>query len=266
MTSGSPNNAAREEALRGIVLALPLYYCDPIIIGRHPDIVGDANAEVFSGSATYLELPSRKIIVTNAHVIRKYQEMHDQDARTILQLPNRLLSNARDRIIDIDDASDLATLDATDIELSPRPSGLEELRPRQFYRPVSWPPSAVNEGDVILSGGWPKALRHDTQGMRNIEHNPYSIAAVAVTLAMPDRFRIRLDRNELTTAFGKRDWDEKDYDFRGMSGAPVLRRNPLNYELVGIISEYREPPYDTFAVTNVSNIKSDGALWHNTRR
>lgn len=262
MTPGSSAGAA----LREVVLALPLYYCDPIIVGRHPDIVGETNAEIFSGSATYLELPSRKIVVTCAHVIRKFQGLHDDDNRTILQLPNRLLNGAHDRLIDIDDQSDLATLDATDIELSPRPSGPAELRPRQFYRPASWPPSAVVEGDVILSGGWPGALRHDTHGKRDIEHNPYSIAAVAVTLAMPDRFRVRLNRNELTTAFGEREWDDKDYDFGGMSGAPVLRKRPLNYELVGIISEYLAPPYDTFAVTNIDNIKSDGTLWHNTKR
>ena len=266
MTSGSPDDRAREVALREVVLALPLYYCDPLIIGRHPDAVGEANAEIYSGSATYLELASRKVIVTSAHVVRRYQEMYEEDARTILQLPNRLLSNDHNGVIDIDDDSDLATLDASDIELSPRPSGLAELRPRQFYRPPSWPPDAVTEGDVILAGGWPGALRHDSRGKRDIEHNPYSIAAVAVTLAMPDRFRIRLNRNELTTAFGQREWDDKDYDFGGMSGAPVLRKNRLNYELVGIISQYREPPYDTFAVTNVSNIKSDGTLWHNTKR
>jgi hypothetical protein len=124
----------------------------------------------------------------------------------------------------------------------------------------------VQEGDVILSGGWPGSLRRDTDGMPHIEHSPYSIAAVAVTLATPDRFRVRLNRADLSPAFGQRPWDDKDFDFGGMSGAPVLRRNAINYELVGVISEYQGPPIDTFAMTNIDIIKSDGTLWHNARR
>jgi hypothetical protein len=266
MESSNSDKATREATLRELVLALPLYYCDPIVIGRHPDTVGEANAAIFSASATYLTLPYRKVLVTNAHVVRKYQAEWESDPRTIIQLPNRVIENFAQRLIDIDDPADLATIDASDFTLISRPAASPELRPRQFYKPASWPPSPVQEGDVILSAGWPGSLRSDTDGMRQIEHNPYSIAAVAVTLATPDRFRVRLNRADLSTAFGPRSWDDKDFDFGGMSGAPVLRRNAINYELIGIISEYQAPPIDTFAMTNVDIIKSDGTLWHNARR
>jgi hypothetical protein len=266
MESSNTRKAAREAALREVVLALPLYYCDPIIIGRHPDAVGEANAVVFSASATYLSLRYRKVLVTNAHVIRKYQSERNSDSRTIIQLPNRAIDNFDERLIDIDDPADLAIIDISDVTLDARPAALLELRPRQFYQPAFWPPSAVEEGDIILSGGWPGSLRTDADGMRHIDHSPYSIAAVAVTLAMPDRFRIRLNRADLTTAFGQRPWDEKDFDFGGMSGAPVLRKNAINYELIGFITEYIGPPIDTFAVCNADVIKSDGTLWHNTKR
>jgi hypothetical protein len=266
MTDERLSKAEQIRALHEVALAFPLYFSDPVIIGRHPDIVGEDDAQIYSASATYLELPSRKLAITNAHVVRKLEEERGADPTTIFQLGDRAIHDVEDRIVDVDDAADLATIDVSDITLSNRSTGRIELRPRQFHRPASWPPAVVSEGDVILSGGWPGALRRELDGVRHLEHNPYSIAAVAVTLAMPDRFRVRLDRGQLTTAFGERGWDEKDFDFGGMSGAPVFRKRELIYELIGIVSEYREPPYDTFAVTNAANIKSDGTLWHNVNR
>jgi hypothetical protein len=170
------------------------------------------------------------------------------------------------RIIDIDDASDLATIDFNDVELAPRDVGPEEVRLRQFHSPASWPPAAVAEGDVVAYAGWPGALRKDSADLWDIDSSPYSMIGMPVRRAMSDQFTVQIDRSDIRLAFGRATEDEKDYDFRGMSGGPVFRRADLSYEFVGIIKEYHPPPYDVFAFASVEAIKSNGQLWHNTRR
>jgi hypothetical protein len=258
-------SSGQESALEHQVLALPLYFCDPVIIGRHPDEVGDARAMLLTASGTYLDLNDRKMLVTSAHVVRKYEELLREDERTIFQVPGIGLIDVGQQLIDIDDKSDLASIDLRGWELTNRQDVRDEFVPRQYYKPSNWPPEPVNEGDVVAYAGWPGALRTESNGARNIEHNPYSIIAVKVSLATPDHFNVKLDRSDLKLAFGRTTLDAKDYDFGGMSGAPVLRKGPLAYELVGIVAEYQELA-DTFVVTAAANIKSTGQLWHNTRR
>jgi len=255
----------KKALMERLALSLPVNFSDPVLIGRPPAVAGELGPSLFSATLTYLELGERKIGVTNAHVIRHYQNQHHQDGVTIFQLPDGVLRDLDQRLIDVDDGSDLATIDLSDLTLTPRDVPQEERRPRQFHRPASWPPEAVAEGDVVAYGGWPGALRRDSSDLWDVESSAYTMIGMTVSRAMPDRFNVKLDRTDMTLAFGRTFTDTKDYDFRGMSGGPVLRRRPLCYEFVGIISEYSEV-LDQFVFTSAENIKSNGELWHNTRR
>jgi len=260
--------AEKKAEMQRLALALPLHFCDPVIIGRPPGAAGTFGPSVFSATVTYLELGGRKIILTNAHVVRHAQEERNRDGGlTVFQIPGKTIRDLDERIIDIDDGSDLANLDVSDVTLTPRDVPQEERKPRQFYQPDHWPPDSVGEQDVVAYAGWPGALRKDSADGWDIESNPYSMIGMTVTRAMPDRFNVKTDRSDITlvNAFGRTEEDEKDYDFGGMSGGPVLRRTPLHYELVGIIQQYNKT-VDQFTFTAAENIKRDGTLWHNTRR
>ena len=110
------------------MLRFPLIFCDPVLIGRPPAVAGDLGPSIFSATVTYLELYGRKMGVTNAHVIRFYKAERAKDGATIFQLPTRVLDNVLDRLIDIDDAADLATIELSDVELPPRDVEREEHR------------------------------------------------------------------------------------------------------------------------------------------
>jgi hypothetical protein len=247
------------------VLALPLHFCDPVLIGRPPALADARGASIFSATVTYLDLGGRRMLITSAHVVRHFERERQNDGVTIFQVPGLVLDELKARLIDIDDDSDLATIDAGDLSLASRDVPRKQLQPRQFYHPARWPPEAATEGDVVAYAGWPGALRHDSADLWDIESNPYSMIGMPITSAMMDRFNVKLDRSDMTLAFGRTTEDPKDYDFGGMSGGPVLRRGTLSYELIGIISEYNEV-LDQFVCTSAANIKSTGKLWHNTRR
>jgi hypothetical protein len=247
------------------VMALPLYFCDPVLIGRPPGIAASGGAKLFSATVTYLDLGGRRMLATSAHVVRYFETERQNDGVTVFQLPGIVLRDLSPRLIDIDDASDLATIDIGELSLTPRDVPREALQPRQFHVPTSWPPDAVTEGDVVAYAGWPGTLRRDSADLLDIESNPYSMIGIPVTCALISRFNVKLDRSDMRLAFGRTTEDAKDYDFGGMSGGPVFRRGALSYELVGIISEYNDV-LDQFVCTSAANIKRTGALWHNTGR
>ena len=211
--------------------------------------------------------------MTNAHVVHEYRLKVQIHKRATFMLPNQPL-DLDARLLDMDDGSDLATIDLADLALPPREVVRTALQPRSFFCPPVWPPQPVNEGEIVSFAGWPGSLRKDEPDNRGAEFNPYSFTDVAVTLAMQDRFRIKLDRDTASYSFGrtKADEDEKDFDLGGMSGSPVIRRTRDNYEIVGIVVEYSGRSeefgilFDIFVMTNAENVKRDGTLWHNTRR
>ncbi len=267
MTERDFSDAEKKAQMERQVMALPLKFCDAIIIGRPPAHAGDLGTRVLSASVTYLQLNGRKMVVTNAHVIRIFEKEHAADGVTIIQLQGLEMGDIHARIIDIDDDADLVTLDVSDLELVPRDvPEREDLCFRQFYVPATWPPAEVNEGDVVAFAGWPEVLRKDNPNGWDVESNPYSMIGMEVRRVSPDQFTVRINREDTKIAFGRTAFDEKDYCLSGMSGGPVLRRNQLSYELVGVIKEYQPPPYDLFAFATVNSIKTTGELWHNTRR
>lgn len=173
------------------------------------------------------------------------------------------------RLIDIDDGFDLATIDVSGIELAQRDTARMALQPRRFFEPpVPWPAEAARDGDIVSFGGWPLALRRDDPDNRGAEFNPYTVTDVPVISANLDRFRVRLSRQNTQYSFGRTrdDEDERDYDFRGLSGSPVLRRSSGRIELVGFVTQYLDRMtesgilVDSFVMTNAGFIQSDGTL------
>lgn len=252
--------------------ALPVGYSDPVILTWRDE---ESNPLFSTASGAYLHLDSRLILVTNAHVYREYERLRDTFGNVMFRVGDNDLPDIDSRLIDVDDGSDLVTINLAGVTLAPRDTARAALQVRRFFEPPTpWPPDAVSAGDVVSFGGWPRVLRKDEPDNRGAEFNPYTITDVAVTTATLDGFRVRVDRANTSYSFvrTKGDEDEKDFDFRGMSGSPVLRRRATITELVGIVMEYLGRMsegailLDTFVMTNTGSIKRNGKLWHNTRR
>lgn len=251
--------------------SLPVNYCDPVVLLWEDE---DSTPRFSSASGTYIQLGSRSILVTNAHVYREFECVRERFGRAVFHVGGRDLKDVDSRFIDVDEGSDLATIDLAGVTLTPRDTARGALQTRHFFSPATAWPAEASTGDIVSFGGWPGVLRKDEPDNRGAEFNPYTITNVPITSATRDSFRVRVDRSKVTYSFGRtsHDEDEKDFDFRGMSGAPVLRRREGITELVGIVTEYLgfiaegDILVDTFVMTNASSIKSDGTLRHNIRR
>jgi hypothetical protein len=248
--------------------SLPVNYCDPVVLLWHDEV---SNSRFSTATGTYIQLGSRLILATNAHVYREFERLRETFGRAVFHVGGRDLRDVDSRFIAIDDGSDLATIDMVGVTLTPRDTRREALQDRRFFNPPTPWPAEASVGDIVSFGGWPGVLRRDEPDNRGAEFNPYTITDVPITSATLDTFRVRVNRESVTYSFGRTrdDEDESDFDFRGLSGAPVLRRRGDVVELVGIVMEYLgfmadgEVLVDTFVMTNASSINGDGTLRRN---
>jgi hypothetical protein len=251
--------------------SLPVNYCDPIVLLWEDE---SSNPHFFTATGTYIQLGSRFILVTNAHVYREFERVRQVFGRAVFHVGGRDLRDIDSRFIDLDEGSDLATIDLGGVTLTPRDTARAALQTRSFFNPATPWPAEASVDDIVSFGGWPGVLRRNEFDNRGAEFNPYTITNVPITGVTLDSFRARVDRRNVTYSFGRtrNDEDEADFDFRGFSGAPVLRRRNDITELVGIVMEYlgfmadSDVLVDTFVMTNASSIKNDGTLRHDIRR
>lgn len=270
---------SRKRVIGETISQVPLLYTDPVIIGHHPDAVGQQHALVNSASGVYMRFGDRLQLAISNHVLQIYERLLKEDHRAVFQFASVTL-NPHERLIGRNATTDIAMIDMTGL-LPVREDGndgaslglTEEYKttplmaPLQAYRTYKWPPDPVRVGDNLFLGGFPDTMRTLSEGGRKLSHGSFTIAGIQVTGVFydPDRFTCRYDPSQWETAFAPEDGSDIVIpDFSGMSGCPIFRdakdQSTFTFDLVGfVIEEIRG--YHLLSATSSSNIKLDGTLW-----
>jgi|GEM_PF-4337064 len=257
--------------------SLPLRFAEPITIGVHHNEVGFERAWMRSATVTALDLGGCRRIVMNQHVLKLYRDAvaaNSTGGAVRVQIGSTPI-DLKSVLLDENEASDLAVLDATDLDLrrDEMPDMVNALMlgtgwiddayvPLQFHTPSPWPATDIKSDDAILLGGYPEFLR-ERNGM-DVTHASWSMAGIPITGEGFDEFRVRFDRSRWQNQFGKSDEPLLlTKQLSGLSGSPVfverLAEGGWICSLVGFVKAY-DPDGDLLIVTSATNIRSDGSL------
>ena len=218
------------------LVRLPFVYSTPIVIGN---LSADDQTVLGNGTGTLMQIRERKFVVTNDHVLRKYEELRAEDERTAFQIGTRPFEPEA-RLIDRDFKLDLCVFDADGLPLDERDESTD-LPQREFYvfDDDRWPPRVAVVDDVCVFGGFPGGMR--SQNGFEVTSRTFSVAATPVTGSFAQYFSMNIDRSHWQVATGQDDADAIDYrDWGGMSGGPVFidGKGILSPILAGIIFEH----------------------------
>lgn len=248
---------ARGPLIEEYLTKYPVRFATPAFIGV---LAPDEQNVLANGTATLLQIGDRRLLVTNDHVIVKYEEYKRADSRVRFQIgdaPFDPVANCIDR----NREKDLFTIAVTDeMKLTTRDD--ENMPPIEYYRftEEQWPPSLASQGQSAIFGGFPGGLR--SQSGFEVTSESYTVAAVQITGVLPTYFTCNLDRAEWRLSDGSVDQERVQYrDWGGMSGGPVMvdGAETLRPMLVGFISEYQRD-LDQLKATHLANIKADGTI------
>jgi hypothetical protein len=260
-----------------------------IIIGLHPAYTTRQAAWEHVATGALVSFKGRACVVTDAHIIRVFQEKWDEDPRVILQIGDAVLHllDVKQRMHSISDSSDLAVLDVSGIERDVCVSSPKVKGPTFYDAGAAWPPPEVCNGDVLFFGEYRDRGRSTKDHIRHLLLL-YCNLSVVVTDAFPDRFKCKLDRTGWVDVLNPDDQSGVlEDDFSGLSGAPIFRlwtaAQRAEYEgqdfpiemfpnadrpaeLVGFMMEHSSLLQDMLVGSASSNLRSDGTLWGNTKR
>ena len=223
---------AAGDAGRAIV-RISLEYCQPILFGdpaNHKPV-----QSIRTASATLVTIGSLKIAVTCAHVFRAYSRLREatEDRKVIFQVGN-VSFDPLERLLDVDDALDIASFDLAD--LNHTKAGVRG-GPLTFHEPTVWPPNPVVPGDFVSLSGFPGAWKDVYPGGK-VEHDTFSVGPQEVTSVSEGRIACVFERGNWVQSSGTRGVDLKELG--GMSGGPVFILRRLHWELAGIITDFSE--------------------------
>lgn len=260
-----------------------------IIFGLHPAHTNGRIAWEHVATGALVSFKGRACVVTDAHIIRLFQEKWDKDPRVILQVGDAVLHylDVKQRMHSMSDSSDLAVLDVSGIERDLCVSSPGVKGPTFYVADAAWPPPEVCNGDVLFFGGYRDRARSTKDHIRHLLLL-YCNLSVVVTDAFPDRFKCKLDRSGWVDVLNPDDQSGVfEDDFSGLSGAPIFRlwtaAQRAEYagrefaiamfpdadrpaELVGFVMEHSASLQDMLVGSASSNVRSDGTLWGNTKR
>ncbi|HVN00648.1 MAG TPA: hypothetical protein VMT68_10575 [Caulobacteraceae bacterium] len=211
-----------------------------------------------SGTATLVKPPSgRTFGITAAHVIRGYQA----DLRKYPALGARLgdadIGDLANRIIDVNDALDLATIDLND--------GLLRRVSPAWGRVLVlelWPPKPPAEDRGIMLAGYPARMRW-RPAAGQLMFVPWVVLSVARGVS-DDQITWRFASEYLASTPLYPVPAEEAFQLGGISGGPVLRvgESPsgiVAYRLARIISEAR-PEYECVIARRADYVREDGSI------
>jgi hypothetical protein len=134
----------------------PITYAAPILIAD----LSRGGPQFNNGTATLIELESKKLVITCAHVIDKYGENWMEDRRSLFQIDNVRLEPFSQLIAE-DRTSDLATIELSEDQIKKLEEG-----GKRFFLPRKWPPDSATTNDWIALGGFPAPGVNGWRGTR----------------------------------------------------------------------------------------------------
>jgi len=118
--------------------------------------------------------------------------------------------------------------------------------------PGKWPPVTPQEGQIVLVGGYPKALREEDIQNGSIGAGPYS-AVFRVTVVGDGYCKCMIERRDLIS-FDGGPLPQVGIDMGGLSGGPVLLMDAINYPLVGVVTDRCEMSLAEFEILQFATL------------
>jgi hypothetical protein len=211
-----------------------------------------------NGTVTFVQTPERLLGVTAAHVLRGY--LADAEKADLqVQIMNSVIPDFPERIVDISDKYDLATihLDACVIASL----GMEA-------QPLAhWPPRPPQEGHGIMLAGFPAVERNEVDN--SVEFGLFTALVIARTVT--DIQITWLIESEAQLKDAKVPPPPPRYGMGGVSGGPLVawletETHIATFVLGGIITEHPNYEENEFSIerviaTRADLIKPSGHIW-----
>jgi hypothetical protein len=201
-----------------------------------------------NGTVCFVHTGVEIVAITAAHVLDGYLLAKDRDPSIVCQFGN-ITYNPENHIIAIDRTLDLATISVSSVVVAGSGSSPN--------RPLSWPPPPVKEGDILLCGGHPGAIRKEGSTTADLPFQWFLAAAASsnenltLTLELSD-CHVPLANSPLS-----------NHELGGMSGGPVFKYVPPSplerIELVGFIYEF-QPSFGLLFARPAHYIGSSGEV------
>lgn len=154
-------------------------YMEPVYIGQPPGT--SERVECAMGTATLLQLGSKRLAITCAHVMDELTRRAESGEATFFQLGDLVFDSSPD-VLDYSSELDLVVIDITQHVLDRESRGGVNAGEASFYAPEHWPPEALSAGAVISFAGFPGAWREQVDVARFelyvMSHGATQVAAV----------------------------------------------------------------------------------------
>ena len=212
-----------------------------------------------NGSITYVATGARELGITNAHVYDKYVEHRAEYGDDVIaQFGGNTIYPER-RCVDRNRDLDLTTLDVPKLFLDSNMAG------KQHNRPAKWPPAPLKDGELVIYGGYPGALRAPKTGELEFPFQSFTSWRPQVT---GSNIILHVDFPNLF--WPGHEEKKMNENLSGISGGPVFRLDEeydpntgrlirVGFELVGIIYEYIEM-VQTVRARHIHHVLADGRI------
>jgi hypothetical protein len=211
-------------------------------------------SEIRNGTISIVDLGEGPLAITCEHVIAGYCKMKETHANLVFQIGN-IEINPLEQLIDKNARVDMATIHLTKEQLQSITS--EGEIGSSVFRPKSWPPGIVKEGEFVSFGGFPGSLR-SVVSFEEYIFDSWSCGGEKISSVSEGQFVSAFNRDYWVKSFGAAHHLTIDA-LGGLSGGPAFINRGLYSDFVGIISQYNEY-YDAMFFSSASNLRVDGTI------
>jgi len=230
----------------------PLRFAKMILFGDLPS--PREPATINNGTASLVDLGNGPLAITCSHVIAAFRERLRAGRPSLFQIGNCRLDPLAQLISESDDF-DLAVIGLRDDQAKEITSDGEIGS--SFFRPVSWPPKPVAQGDFIAFGGFPGQWRTQLD-LDALEFGTYSVGSSGVTTVGDNYFVSQFEREYWVQVLNNKG-PEHLSELGGLSGGPAFVQRGLGFDFVGVIYEFSSN-YELIYLRHSELIGSDGQI------
>jgi Trypsin-like peptidase domain len=214
---------------------------------------GDTGGILHNGTAFFLRVDGPTMLVTAAHVVRKFQADREEQGSIVKAQVMDVAFDPVKHLIDIDDSLDIATIRVPD-------TIPERVGKWCYQRQASrWPPPPPMQDRGVFFVGFPAEYRTEHSG-NSVEWGLYG-GLLTATSVSDDRVISQLDHAYLEP-LAQLPPPPLNAWLGGMSGAPGWALTQVGWRLAGVLYEYSQD-YELFYFRRADVIRPDGSLVHN---
>jgi hypothetical protein len=230
----------------------PLLFAKVAFFGQRP--LRQQRIDINNATVTLVDLDHGPIAITCQHVIEGFREKQKEKNGVIFQLGSVVLDPI-EQLIDENKYLDLATIRLT--EKQAKTVADDGEIGSCIFKPSSWPPPLINEGEFVAFGGFPGSIR-SVQSLNELVFGSWSSGGSKICSVSEFRFVSAFEREYWIKSFG----EKNHVDLKalgGMSGGPAFIKRKIHWDLVGVVSEYHEN-YDAVVFASLKSIRRDGTI------